>query len=106
MSGMRRVGLPRVRARCAVDIKVGKDVTEFVRVKLERSADGWLATPTGSQGSGILSSLSRADGLLIGPSTETLLKAGAQATVVLLGPDGDVGAVAADELFEGRRHSQ
>src|SRR5208282_4943815 len=106
MSGMRRVGLPRVRARCAVDIKIGKDVTEFVRVKLEHSADGWLATPTGSQGSGILSSLSRADGLLIGPSTETLLKAGAQATVLLLGPEGYGGAVAADEVFEGRRHSQ
>jgi len=106
MSGMRRVGLPRIRARCAVDITVGKDVTEFVRVKIERDARGWLATPTGSQGSGILSSLSRADGLLVGPSTETLLKAGAQATVLLLGAGGDGGAVAADELFEGDRHSQ
>ena len=105
MSGMRRVGLPRVRARCAVDIKVSKDLTEFVRVTLAQGADGWLATPTGSQGSGILSSLSRADGLLIGPSTETLLKAGAQATVLLLGPDGGAGAAADDELFEGRRHS-
>ncbi|MGH7924516.1 MAG: molybdopterin molybdotransferase MoeA [Candidatus Binatus sp.] len=103
LSGRRRVGLPRVRARCAVDIKTSRDLTEFVRVKLERDADGYLATPTGSQGSGILSSLSRADGLLIGRSTETLLKAGAQATVLLLGLEGD--AVAEDELFEGRRHS-
>ncbi|MGA7870878.1 MAG: molybdopterin molybdotransferase MoeA, partial [Candidatus Binatus sp.] len=107
MSGRRRVGLPRVWARCAVDIKIAKDLTEFVRVKLERDrvatgADGWLATPTGNQGSGILSSLSRADGLLIGPSAETLLKAGAQATVLLLEPDD---AAADDELFEGRRHS-
>ncbi len=105
MSGRRSVGLPRVSARCAVDIKISKDLTEFVRVKLERDADGWLATPTGSQGSGILSSLSRADGLLIGPSTETLLRRGVQATVLLLGPEVDVGAVVADELFEGRRHS-
>ena len=44
-----------------------------------------LATPTGSQGSGILSSLSRADALLVGPAKETLLKAGTQATVLLLG---------------------
>jgi molybdopterin molybdotransferase len=106
MGGKRRVGLPRVRARCAVDIKISKDLTEFVRVKLERDAEGYRATPTGGQGSGIFSSLSRADGLLIGPSTETMLKAGAQATVLLLGADGDVGAVAADELFEGRTHSQ
>ena len=105
MSGMRRVGLPRVGARCAVDIKLGKDLTEFVRVTLKRDAEGWLATPTGSQGSGIFSSVSRADGLLVGPSTETLLKAGAQATVLLLGAYGDGGAAADDELFEGRRHS-
>ncbi len=105
MSGMRRVGLPRVGARCAVDIKLGKDLTEFVRVTLKRGADGWLATPTGSQGSGIFSSLSRADGLLVGSSTETILKAGAQATVLLLGPEGDYGAAGDDELFEGRRHS-
>ena len=36
MSGRRRVGLPRVNARCAVDIKLSKDLTEFVRVKLEQ----------------------------------------------------------------------
>ena len=77
-----------------------------MRVKLERDRDGFVATPTGGQGSGILSSLSRADGLLIGPSTETILKAGAQATVLLLGADGGVGAVTAAELFEGRIQSQ
>ena len=103
MSGRLRVGLPRVRARCAVDIKTSKDLTEFVRVKLGRDGDGYRATPTGNQGSGILSSLSRADGLLVGPSTETLLKAGAQATVLLLG--GTDGDAADDELFEGRRQS-
>ncbi|MGB9380986.1 gephyrin-like molybdotransferase Glp [Candidatus Binatus sp.] len=107
MGGMRRVGLPRVIARCAVEIKISKELTEFVRVKLERDRAGYLATPTGGQGSGILSSLSRADGLLVGPSTETILKAGAQATVLLLGADGGIGAVTADDaLFEGRNHSQ
>ena len=102
MGGHTRVGLPRVQARCGVDIKVAKDLTEFVRVKLERVGDGFVATPTGNQGSGILSSLSRADGLLIGPSAETLLKAGAQATVLLL---GGVAAGIDDPFFEGRRHS-
>jgi molybdopterin biosynthesis enzyme len=112
MSGRRGVGLPRVRARCAVDIKTSKDLTEFVRVRLEREGDAYLATPTGGQGSGIFSSISRAHGLLIGPSSETVLKAGAQATVLLLGVDGDgggiggMGAVAGDELFEGRTQSQ
>src|SRR5258708_5074723 len=80
MAGRGTVGLPRVTVRCAVDIRLSKDLTEFVRVKVERDGDGLSATPTGNQGSGILSSLSRAVGLLIGPPAETMLKAGAEAT--------------------------
>jgi molybdopterin molybdotransferase len=100
MGGRRDLGLPRVTARCAVDIKTSKDLTEFVRVRLERRGDELLAAPTGSQGSGILSSLSRADGLLIGPASETVLKAGSQATVLVL----DTGAVENSEpCFEERR---
>jgi len=93
--------------RCAVDIKLSKDLTEFVRVKVERVGDALAATPTGNQGSGILSSLSRADGLLIGPPAETMLKAGAQATVLLLGAGGGELGVSwgTEEMsFEGRRH--
>lgn len=110
MGGRREVGLPRVQARCAVDIKTAKDLTEFVRVKLVRDGDQVVATPTGSQGSGILSSISRADGLLIGPASESVLKKGAQATVLLLGGTETLGAdaggaVTEDTLFEGRRQS-
>jgi molybdopterin molybdotransferase len=121
MGGRQHLGLPRVRARCAVDIKVAKDLTEFVRVKLTRDGDEFVATPTGSQGSGILSSLSRADGLLIGPASESLLKAGSQATVLLVGEPGEVGAggtgggggedmglggeMGVTTTSEGRRHS-
>ncbi len=105
MAGRSRVGLPRVVARCGVDIKIAKDLTEFVRVKVERDGDELVATPTGNQGSGILSSLSRADGLLVGPSTETLLKQGSHATVLLLGAGaGDIAAGAEEVTFEGRRH--
>jgi molybdopterin molybdotransferase len=84
MGGSGALGLPRVSARCAVDIKVAKNLTEFVRVKLERRDGELFALPAGVQGSNILSGLSRADGLLIGPANETLLKAGFQATVLLL----------------------
>ena len=66
MGGFRRLGLPRVNVVCGADIKVAKDLTEFVRVRLERKDGEIYATPTGNQGSGILSSLSRADALLIG----------------------------------------
>jgi molybdopterin molybdotransferase len=95
MGGRRDLGLPRIAVRCAVEIKTAKDLTEFVRVRLQREGDEFHATPTGNQGSGILSSLARADALLIGPSDATVLKAGAQATVLVLVP----GAVEAVEPF-------
>ena len=87
MGGAARHGLPRVTARCATDIAVAANLTEFVRVRLERRAGEIFARPTGNQGSGILSSLSRADALLIGPAATSLLKAGDQAVVLLLAPD-------------------
>src|SRR5579875_925345 len=84
MGGHTALGLPRVTARCGADIKIANNLTEFVRVKLERRGDEFHALPAGSQGSNILSGLSRADGLLVGPARENLLKAGFPATVLLL----------------------
>lgn len=92
MGGRRDLSLPRLRARCAVDIKLAANLTEFVRVRLERREGEILATPTGNQGSGILSSLSRADALLIGPARQTLLKQGDQVAVLLLTPDSVIDA--------------
>jgi molybdopterin molybdotransferase len=86
MGGHPALGLPRVTARCGADIKIANNLTEFVRVKLERRGDEFHAIPAGSQGSNILSGLSRADGLLVGPARENLLKTGFQATVLLLSP--------------------
>jgi molybdopterin molybdotransferase len=90
MGGHHALGLSRTTARCAVDIKVANNLTEFVRVKLERRDGVVYALPAGSQGSNILSSLSRADGLLVGPARDSVLKAGAQATVLLLSPAAEV----------------
>jgi molybdopterin molybdotransferase len=97
MGGRRDLGLPRVAVRCAVDIRTAKDLTEFVRVRLRREGGEFYATPTGNQGSGILSSLSRADALLIGPADATVLKAGAQATVLVLSEEA---VEATEPLFE------
>ncbi len=84
MSGRSEVGLPRISVRCAGDIRLAKGLTEFVRVKLERRDGQVFAAPTGNQGSGILSSVARADGLLIGPAAVDALRAGDQATVLVL----------------------
>ncbi len=88
MGGRGELGLPRVRVTCAVDIKVARGLTEFIRVRLKRRDDELYAAPTGSQGSGILSSVALADALLIGPATEDLLKAGSRAVALLLNPYG------------------
>ncbi len=99
MAGFRRLGLRRVNVVCGTDIKLARDLTEFVRVRLERRDGEIYATPTGNQGSGILSSLSRADALLIGSAKQTLLKAGTKTTVLLLDPHA---ATDEDAFFEAR----
>jgi molybdopterin molybdotransferase len=99
MLGRGDLGLPRMIATCAVSIRTANNLTEFVRVTLERRDGTLYATPTGNQSSGVLSSLSRADGLLIGPAAATTLEAGSQAAVLLL----DSGAaVDGDAWFEER----
>jgi molybdopterin molybdotransferase len=99
MSGASATGLPRMTVRCASDIKTSQNLTEFVRVQLERRGAEVFATPTGYQGSGVFSSLSRAEALLIGPAASTVLKAGDQATVLLLVPGAGVDSEA---FFEAR----
>jgi len=95
MAGAATLGLPRIQVRCAVDIAKPKNLTEFARVKLEREGEAWMARPTGNQSSGALSSLSKADALLIGPAGENPLKAGRELTALLLdyGAVADTGAV-------------
>ncbi|HLK85355.1 MAG TPA: gephyrin-like molybdotransferase Glp [Candidatus Binataceae bacterium] len=100
MGGRRDLGLRRATVRCAVDIRTAKDLTEFVRVRLRREGDELYATPTGNQGSGILSSLSRADALLIGPASVTVLAAGDQATVLVLSEDAGDAEGATEPFFE------
>ncbi|HVN64193.1 MAG TPA: hypothetical protein VMT58_06120, partial [Candidatus Binataceae bacterium] len=75
---------------------------EFVRVKLESDGEAFVARPTGNQSSGVLSSLSRADGLLIGPAAKSVLKTGDYAEVLLLAPES--GPVEAS-FFEERVHN-
>jgi len=99
MGGFVRTGLPRVAVKCAADIALAANLTEFVRVRLDRREDEILAATTGHQGSGVLSSLARADALLIGPAGANRLRAGDHAIVLLLEP-GAAGDTAA--YFEDR----
>jgi molybdopterin molybdotransferase len=98
MAGHARIGLPRLDVKCATEISLAQGLTEFVRVRIEHRDGQFFASPTGNQSSGVLSSLSRAEALLIGPARENLLKSGDQATVLLFDTVADEAAFFEERL--------
>jgi molybdopterin molybdotransferase len=73
-----------VKARLAHQVKMRPGRTEFIRVQLTQDDIGYIASSTGSQGSGILMSMAKAHGLLVVPLACDGIKAGEQVTVQLL----------------------
>ena len=63
--GYKKIFRPLIKARIDQDLKLKGGLRHFVRVKLRREDDQWIASLTGEQGSGILSSMVLADGLLV-----------------------------------------
>jgi molybdopterin molybdotransferase len=84
MMGHQRLFRRTIPARLTHAIKHQQGRTEFVRVTLSKEASGYAATSTGAQGSGMLLSMARADGLLVIPAESTGLAAGSTVTVLLL----------------------
>jgi molybdopterin molybdotransferase len=92
MMGYRTLYRPTVRARLAEAVSKKPGRLHFVRVQLERDDDGVLvASSTGNQSSGVLTSLGAADGLLVFPAEETHIEAAAEVVVQVLD----------DEVFGG-----
>jgi molybdopterin molybdotransferase len=56
----------------------------FVRVVVTRRADGYHAQTTGEQGSGVLTSMAKANGLAIVPEDVTCVEAGSPISVQML----------------------
>jgi molybdopterin molybdotransferase len=73
-----------VQARLAAPVRKATGLTEFVRVHLTREGDGWVATAFATQGSGVLSSVTRGAGLLVGPAAAIGLEAGTVYPVIVL----------------------
>jgi molybdopterin molybdotransferase len=82
-----RLDRPRVAARLGEPVRSPRGRTSFLRVRLEVDGDVLLATLTGDQGSGVLSSVTGADGLAVVPQEADSLPAGAPVQVVLLRED-------------------
>jgi molybdopterin molybdotransferase len=90
MMGSAAPHLPTVTAVLAHDLKKSAGLTEFVRCRLESADGGLVVTSTGTQSSGVLTSMSLADGLIVASAAESLLKSGTTVPVILL--DAGVGS--------------
>ena len=82
--GNQRLFRRTVTARLAHPFKISPGRTTFVRVQLTQDDTGYLASSTGTQSSGVLLSMARADGLMVMPADCTGLAAGERVTVQLL----------------------
>ncbi|MFP4311990.1 MAG: gephyrin-like molybdotransferase Glp [Nitriliruptoraceae bacterium] len=65
LQGRRDVQRPVVQAIAAEPLRSTPGKRSFLRVRLARDGERWLARPTGHQGSHVVSSIARADGLAV-----------------------------------------
>ena len=84
MLGRADLFLPEIEARLLDRIENKGGRRNFVRVRVEHAADGWTATSTGAQGSAQLSTMARANGLLIIPEDIAVAEPGMRFQVQML----------------------
>ena len=83
MAGVRGLPPPQVKARCMTPLHKKAGRTEYQRGIVTQDADGqWSVSITGAQGSGILSSMSAANGLVVLPHNSGSVKTGDWVDVV------------------------
>jgi molybdopterin molybdotransferase len=76
-----------VGVRTLEDITLAAPLTHFFRAIIEWSTDGPVAHLTGPQGSGLLTSMARANALLVVPPERQVVRAGETLPAILLGDD-------------------
>lgn len=84
MAGAASADRPTVTAELAEDIEKAPGKTHFIRARLRRNGARLSAAPTGSQDSGVLTSMVNADGLIVLAQDATGVKAGTMVDVRLL----------------------
>ncbi len=82
--GHKKIFRRTLQARLAHDLQDREGRTHFVRVTLSRDAQGYMASSTGTQGSGVLMSMAIAEGFLIVPTDVSSLKMGDSVRIQLL----------------------
>ena len=73
-----------VRARVEEEIAKKPGIRHFIRARIRQDGEGYSVVTTGDQGSGILKSMVRANGLIILPEESTRVRAGETVAVQLL----------------------
>ena len=94
MLGYTKPFSPVVSATLSEDIPKAKNLTEFVRCQLTQQNGQYAVRSTGTQSSGVLSSLSLGQGLIVGPQELDLLPKGMEVTVIVLDGNEFAGAEA------------
>lgn len=89
MIGRSDLQLPEIEATMLDQIENRGDRRSFVRVRVEPSPEGWVARSTGAQGSAQLSTLARANGLLVIPEDVARAEPGMRFRVQM--PDWELG---------------
>ncbi|MSQ06360.1 MAG: molybdopterin molybdenumtransferase MoeA [Dehalococcoidia bacterium] len=84
MLGRRRLARPTVSGVLAGPIHNADGRRVYARVVVDRRQGTYFATPTGPQGSNILTSMSLANGLAVCPAEITAMKAGETVQIVML----------------------
>ena len=85
LRGESRLFQHTILVRAREEVTIAAPLTHFMRVVLEWDADGPWARLTGPQGSGLLTSMARADALMIVPADRTLVRAGETVRALPLG---------------------
>jgi len=83
MMGRRQLFRPEVTARLEEDVTGPIGKTQFARVRVRRTKDGWLAAPTGGRGSNLIATVAKANGLAIVPPGTQTAQSGSQVKVIL-----------------------
>ena len=68
MMGRSQLFRPEVPAKLDADVTGPKGKTQYARVRVKRTPDGWIASPTGGRGSNLIATVARANGLAIVPA--------------------------------------
>lgn len=84
LQGRRDVQRPVVTATAAEPMHSTPHKRSYLRVRLAREGAGWIARPTGPQGSHVVTSIARADGLAVLPEDVLEVAQGEQVRVHLL----------------------